>query len=215
MEFMYPVPSNSIVTQNFTDHVRAARINHWENYNGGIDFAVGMGTVVVAAQDGTVSQVRRDATGYGTHVRIQHGEGYSTIYGHMMDFSVKAGQQVKMGQAIGLSGSTGNSTGPHVHFELRKNNIAVDPQKLLTYPNPVSPLVLPEELLGWKPKVGEEVAIPQGWNLRSEPYEEPWTDVGTTDNDLIARVEEVDVKNGYTLVTAKLYVATKALKGIV
>jgi hypothetical protein len=75
--------------------------------------------------------VRNDATGYGAHVRIQHDEGYLTIYGHMMDFKVKAGDEVEAGDVIGRSDNTGNSTGPHLHFELRKNNVAVDPAPML------------------------------------------------------------------------------------
>ncbi len=64
-------------------------------------------------------------------MRIQHDEGYLTIYGHMMDFKVKAGDKVQAGDVIGQSDNTGNSTGPHLHFELRKNSVAVDPAPLL------------------------------------------------------------------------------------
>jgi hypothetical protein len=132
MQFLFPVPASSIVTQSFAEHVHRAKVNNWTNYNGGIDWAVPSGSPIAAAQDGTVSIVRNDATGYGTHVRIQHAEGYLTIYGHLMDFNVRVGDKVKAGQVIGRSDNTGNSTGPHLHFELRKNNVAVDPAPLLT-----------------------------------------------------------------------------------
>lgn len=131
MKFLYPVPPTSIVTQTFAEHVHRARVNGWQNYNGGIDWAISTGTSIKAAQSGKVVLVRNDATGYGNHVRIQHEEGYLTIYGHMMDFKVKAGDEVSAGQVIGRSDNTGFSTGPHLHFELRKNNVAIDPAPLL------------------------------------------------------------------------------------
>lgn len=131
MKFLYPIPSTSIVTQTFAEHVHAARVNNWQNYNGGIDWAVPIGSPVVAAQSGKVTQVRNDATGYGHHVRIQHEGGYLTIYAHLMDAAVRVGDKVHAGEVIGRSDNTGNSTGPHLHFELRKNNIAVDPAPLL------------------------------------------------------------------------------------
>jgi murein DD-endopeptidase MepM/ murein hydrolase activator NlpD len=131
MKFIYPIPANSIVTQTFAEHVHRARINGWQNYNGGIDWAVPSGTSVKAAQAGKVTVARTDATGYGTHVRIQHDEGYLTIYGHMMKFKVKVGDEIQAGDVIGQSDNTGFSTGPHLHFELRKNSVAVDPAPLL------------------------------------------------------------------------------------
>lgn len=131
MRFLNPIPANSIVTQTFAEHVHAARVHGWQNYNGGIDWAVATGTPIKAAQSGKVTLARRDATGYGAHVRIQHDEGYLTIYGHMLDFAVKAGDRVEAGDVIGRSDNTGNSTGPHLHFELRKNSVAVDPSGLL------------------------------------------------------------------------------------
>ncbi len=131
MKFLYPVPPSSIVTQTFEEHVRRAEANHWQYYYGGIDWAVPSGTSLKAAQDGTVKETRNDATGYGMHVRIEHANGYLTIYGHMQKIDVKAGDQVKAGQVIGKSDNTGNSTGPHLHFELRKGNIPIDPAPLL------------------------------------------------------------------------------------
>lgn len=148
MNFLYPVPSSSIVTQSFAEHVHAARVNNWQNYNGGIDWAVPTGSPVVAAQSGKVTQVRNDATGYGHHVRIQHEGGYLTIYAHLMDSAVRVGDKVHAGEVIGRSDNTGNSTGPHLHFELRRNNIAVDPAPLLVHvitpdgqerPEPIDP----------------------------------------------------------------------------
>jgi murein DD-endopeptidase MepM/ murein hydrolase activator NlpD len=161
MKFLYPIPSNSIVTQTFAEHVHAARVHGWQNYNGGIDWAVASGTKIKASQAGKVALVRKDATGYGTHVRIQHDDGYLTIYGHMMDFAVKAGDTVNAGDVIGRSDNTGNSTGPHLHFELRKNNVAIDPAGLLV-----------ERLDGVEPGGGEEEE-PGGGEVQPDVGPEP------------------------------------------
>lgn len=134
MKFLYPVPPSSIVTQSFAEHERRREVNGWTNYNGGIDWGVPTGTSLKAAQVGTVTVVRSDATGYGTHVRIEHTEGnvkYTTIYGHLMKCNVEVGDVVNAGDVIGKSDSTGNSTGPHLHFELRKGTQPIDPAPLL------------------------------------------------------------------------------------
>ena len=86
MQFLYPVPAESIVTQTFAEHVHHARVNGWQNYNGGIDWAVPAGRRSCCARKAQLTVTRNDATGYGSHVRIQHEEGYLTIYGHMWDF---------------------------------------------------------------------------------------------------------------------------------
>ena len=134
MKFLYPVSPNAKVTQDFAAHEQA-RIEHgWTLYNGGIDWAVVTGTSVRAAQNGTVTVARSDTDGYGMHVRIEHMEGatkFLTIYGHLQSFSVTTGQVVQAGQEIGLSDNTGNSTGPHLHFELRRNGTPIDPAPLL------------------------------------------------------------------------------------
>lgn len=134
MKFLYPVPPSSIVTQTFAEHEHRREVNGWTNYNGGIDWFVPTNTSIKAAQVGTVTVVRSDATGYGTHVRIEHAEGnvkYTTIYGHLMKCNVEIGDVVNAGDVIGKSDSTGNSSGPHLHFELRKGTQAIDPSPLL------------------------------------------------------------------------------------
>jgi hypothetical protein len=134
MKFLYPVPPNSIVTQTFAEHEHRREVNGWTNYNGGIDWGIPTGTSIKAAQVGTVTVVRNDATGYGSHVRIEHAEGnvkYTTIYGHLMKCKVEVGDVVSAGDVIGKSDSTGNSTGPHLHFELRRGTKPIDPAPLL------------------------------------------------------------------------------------
>ena len=93
----------------------------------GLDFSAPTGTKIYATGDGVIKKVKRAIWGYGTHVVIDHGYGYTTLYGHMSRASVKQGQRVKRGQQIGLVGSTGKSTGPHLHYEVAKNGVQVNP----------------------------------------------------------------------------------------
>lgn len=95
----------------------------------GVDIGASYGTAVTAAAEGTVSIAVLDygTTGYGTYVAIYHPNGTTTLYGHMSALAVSTGQQVSRGQVIGYVGSTGASTGPHIHFEIRVNGGCVDP----------------------------------------------------------------------------------------
>jgi murein DD-endopeptidase MepM/ murein hydrolase activator NlpD len=98
----------------------------WGRMHEGIDIAVGQGTPVHAAGAGTVIYAGW-MDGYGNLVVIDHGNGLSTAYGHNSSLACAVGQTVSAGQVISYSGSTGHSTGPHVHFEVRVNGTAVDP----------------------------------------------------------------------------------------
>ena len=102
----------------------------WGRMHEGIDIAVPTGTPVHAAASGSVIYAAW-MTGYGNLVVLDHGNGLATAYAHNSSLLVSLGQRVSQGQAISLSGSTGNSTGPHVHFEVRVNGIAVDPLRYL------------------------------------------------------------------------------------
>jgi murein DD-endopeptidase MepM/ murein hydrolase activator NlpD len=96
----------------------------------GLDFRSETGDPVRATANGTVESAGWSG-GYGNLVEIDHGNGFSTRYGHMSKIEVKVGQQIKIGQIIGRVGSTGRSTGPHLHYETRIDGDAVDPQKFL------------------------------------------------------------------------------------
>jgi len=96
----------------------------------GIDIASNTGTPVVATADGKVVKSGW-SEGYGNIVQIDHGNGLETIYGHNSQIVATIGQNVKKGQLIAYIGSTGVSTGPHLHYEVRVNNNAVDPMKFL------------------------------------------------------------------------------------
>ena len=95
-------------------------------FHQGLDIAAPMGTTVTAAAGGTVIMAQWYG-GYGNYILIDHGGSYSTGYGHLSAMYVASGQSVQRGQAIGAVGSTGQSTGPHLHFEVRIGGKPVDP----------------------------------------------------------------------------------------
>jgi len=93
----------------------------------GIDFTAPRGTAIQATGNGVVKKVESKRTGYGKSILIDHGYGFTTLYGHLSKANVKKGQVVKKGEIIGLVGSTGTSTAPHCHYEVRINGSAVNP----------------------------------------------------------------------------------------
>ena len=99
-------------------------------YHEGQDIDASYGTPVMVAAGGTVTIAGRQR-GYGNVIYVDHGAGLSTRYGHLSEIDVKIGQTVTRGQTIGLVGSTGRSTGPHLHYEVRINNQPVDPRQYL------------------------------------------------------------------------------------
>jgi murein DD-endopeptidase MepM/ murein hydrolase activator NlpD len=108
--------------------------NFWSGHPG-IDIAAGLGAPVWAASAGTVTIAQGGWNGgYGNVVMIDHNNGYLTVYGHLSQINVVPCESVSAGTGIGLAGSTGNSTGPHLHFEIRQNGVAVDPWYLLPAP---------------------------------------------------------------------------------
>jgi len=96
-------------------------------FHAGLDFAAPQGTPIYATADGRVTTAGNLGNGYGNHVEINHGYGYETLYGHMVRVKVKVGQMVKRGEVIGWVGSTGKSTGPHLHYEVHKGGRPIDP----------------------------------------------------------------------------------------
>ncbi|MBL7752182.1 MAG: peptidoglycan DD-metalloendopeptidase family protein [Chitinophagaceae bacterium] len=93
----------------------------------GLDFTAPTGTPIYATADGVVSVSGFSDGGYGNHVVINHGYGYETLYGHMSRIKARRGQKVTRGEVIGYVGSTGKSTGPHLHYEVHKNGQKIDP----------------------------------------------------------------------------------------
>lgn len=106
------------------------RIHPWYKikiFHYGFDFAAPIGTEIYATGDGVVESVENNFHGYGKKIVIDHGFGIKTLYAHMSEFKVSAGQKVKRGAVIGLVGNTGLSTGPHLHYEVVKNGEKVNP----------------------------------------------------------------------------------------
>ncbi|MEY3398715.1 MAG: hypothetical protein RL220_1309 [Bacteroidota bacterium] len=93
----------------------------------GLDFTAPVGTEIYATGDGVIEAVDSKLSGYGHHVIIKHGYGYQTLYAHMSKVMVRPGEKVKRGQVIGLIGNTGQSTGPHLHYEVIKDGAQVNP----------------------------------------------------------------------------------------
>ena len=116
MTYRQPFEGDWPITQKYGDQITSS-------FHTGIDYACPEGTPILASNDGTVVVARTDSSangGYGKYVAIRHKDGNSTIYGHLNHFIVAPENVVKQSQVIGYSGNTGNSTGPHLHFEARK-----------------------------------------------------------------------------------------------
>ena len=96
-------------------------------FHEGIDFAAAVGTPIYATGDGIVSVAAYNSGGYGNEIEINHGFSYETKYAHLSKIKVKVGQRVKRGEIIGLMGNTGKSTAPHLHYEVHKAGIPVNP----------------------------------------------------------------------------------------
>ncbi len=119
-------------TSNFVWPTRACVTQSFWGRHSGIDLAGPLGTAVTAADSGYVQVVGWDTRGYGNMILLNHGNGFLTRYGHLSAFNVTAGQSVKKGDLIGRIGSTGRSTGPHLHFEVIQNGVARNPSYYVT-----------------------------------------------------------------------------------
>ena len=122
--YYWPCQSSTYITSRFGYRVHP--IFGTTKFHSGLDIAANSGAVVSAAAGGTVS-IAEYSSSYGNYVVIYHSNGTTTLYAHMSSIAVSAGDTVSQGQTIGYVGSTGNSTGPHLHFEVRVNGSCVDP----------------------------------------------------------------------------------------
>jgi len=121
-------PASGRVSSSFGQ--REDPFNNSERFHSGIDIAADYGSAINAAAEGTVI-TSGTLPGYGKAVIVSHGNGLTTLYGHISSAVAKEGQKVKKGELIARVGSTGRSTGPHLHFEVRINDTPVDPLKYL------------------------------------------------------------------------------------
>lgn len=135
MQLRKPFDGNYPITQKFGE-----KITNPKGHNG-IDYALPMGTPVLAAADGIVEKAGVDNTGYGNMVLVRHLWNDGTVYAHLRNWSVQVGQKVKAGDVIGHSGNSGNSTGPHLHFEYRTvfndYKSAIDPEIFMKDSSPI------------------------------------------------------------------------------
>ncbi len=120
--FIWPVPGYTMITSEFGPR--------WGTNHNGIDISGSgvYGADITASDGGTVTLAQYDNSGYGMHIIIDHGNGFETLYAHCSELYVQPGDQVYAGQVIAAVGSTGDSTGPHLHFEIILNGKKVDPQ---------------------------------------------------------------------------------------
>ena len=125
--YVMPVPGP--VTSNYGYRPKFGR------YHKGVDLKLNSNDTVVAAFEGKVRVVNYEGKGYGNYVIIRHPNGLETVYGHLNKQLVKENQIVKAGQPIGLGGSTGRSTGPHLHFETRFMGYAINPAAIFDFAN--------------------------------------------------------------------------------
>ncbi len=122
-KYAWPVPYTKNITSPFGPRIGG--------YHYGIDIALNgiNGKEIIASKSGVIEKVSLGNTGYGNHVIINHEDGTQTLYAHCKEVNVKTGQTVNQGEKIALVGTTGQSTGPHLHFEVRVNGIRKDPSK--------------------------------------------------------------------------------------
>ncbi|MBS1647798.1 MAG: M23 family metallopeptidase [Bacteroidetes bacterium] len=132
-----PLNIKSIIHQPGGFGWRTHPIYKTQELHPGMDFPAAEGTPIYATGDGVVTQADAALQGYGNHVVIDHSFGYQTLYGHMSKINVRAGQKIKRGELVGLVGSTGLSTAPHLHYEVIKNNQKINPINF--YYNDLSP----------------------------------------------------------------------------
>ena len=124
--YAWPCPSCYTITSNYG--YRYLELYGYTRLHAGVDIGAQYGASVTAAASGSVT-VATYSSSYGNYVMIYHADGSSTVYAHMSSLAVSAGQYVNQGDVIGYVGSTGNSTGPHLHFEVRINGSTVDPMQ--------------------------------------------------------------------------------------
>ena len=126
--FLWPLQYDGSITSAFG--YREDPFTGEKTFHGGVDIAASKGTPVLAADDGIVETANFSdpwGGGYGYYVRLRHDDVYETLYGHCSSICVRAGQTVQRGEVIGYVGSTGNSTGNHLHFETLKYGNRYDP----------------------------------------------------------------------------------------
>ena len=130
----WPVEGTITSTFGFRIGPRSSKLER----HTGWDIAIDTGTPAATTGAGKVITAGWSSIGYGLHVVVDHGNGLTTLYGHLSKLEVAEGDEIELGQVIGQVGSTGNSTGPHLHYEVRLNDTAVDPGPFLARERPIT-----------------------------------------------------------------------------
>ena len=124
IELLWPVPSSKVISSEFGER--------WGKNHEGIDIPAKKGSHIMAAESGKVVFAGNSLKSYGNMIILKHDGGYFTVYAHADKLHAERGDLVSRGQIIAKVGSTGRSTGPHLHFELRKNTEPIDPKRYLS-----------------------------------------------------------------------------------
>lgn len=155
--FLKAPVSFKYISSGFTTGLRYIEAFNVSTGHRAVDYAAVMGTPIRSVGDGTVIMASRNGA-YGNMVKVRHNGTYTTNYGHMSKFAVKKGQSVKQGQVIGYVGSTGFSTGPHLHYEMVKNGVKVNPLQEVLPPGQAikeeNRTRFNEELAKWREMLG-------------------------------------------------------------
>ena len=132
-EFLSAIPAIQPVKNEDLKHMasgygyRTDPFTKVRKFHFGMDFTAPRGTPVYASGDGVILRADNNASGYGKHIRIDHGHGYMSLYAHLYKYNVRSNQKVKRGDLIGFVGSTGRSEAPHLHYEVFKDGERINP----------------------------------------------------------------------------------------
>ena len=126
-----PIPNGYLKRISSGYGMRKDPVTKRRRFHPGIDLSAPSGTPVYASGEGVIKEVKYSRVGYGNRILIDHGHGYSTLYGHLREFTVLEGEKVVRGQLIGYVGNTGKSTASHLHYEVWLNNVKINPYGLL------------------------------------------------------------------------------------
>ena len=122
-----PIKNEQILRFSSGYGYRIDPFTHKRKMHRGVDLTVPRGTPIYATGDGIIERVDSSVSGYGRHIKINHGFGYQSIYAHLSRYNVRKGQRVQRGDLIGYSGNTGRSAGPHLHYEIIKDGVHQNP----------------------------------------------------------------------------------------
>jgi len=129
---MNPIQEKDLIKVASSYGMRVHPITKESKMHNGVDLIAKLGTPIMTTADGTVISVEHSTTGYGNKVIIDHGNNLKTLYAQLNEIKVEVGQKVKQHDIIGTVGSSGTSTGPHLHYEVLQNDIPINPNPYLS-----------------------------------------------------------------------------------